>query len=78
MTPYQKTIFIQIPVRISFMIDKGQKGTRNQPNYEPSICDITFDDKQVIEAVNNEVYSERSLIEEELWEEINNPGVLPF
>ena len=48
MTPYQKTIRIEIPVQISFSIDKGQKGTRNQPNYEPSIEDITFDDKQII------------------------------
>ena len=78
MTPYQKTIFIQIPVQISFVIDKGQKGTRNQPHYEPSIEDITFDDKQVIEAVNNEVYGEKSLIEEELWQQVHNPGVLPF
>jgi len=78
MTPYQKTIRIEIPVQISFSIDKGQKGNWNQPDYKPSIEDVTFSDKQVIEALNNEVYGEKSLIEETLWEEVNNPGVLPF
>ena len=78
MTPYQKTIKIEIPVQLSFMIDKGQKGTRNQPDYKPSIEDVTFDDKQVIEALNNEVYGENSLVIDELWEEVNNPGILPF
>ena len=78
MTPYQKTIRIEIPVQISFSIDKGQKGTRNQPNYEPSIEDVTFDDKQIIEAVNNEVYGEESTVVDDLWDDVNNPGVLPF
>ena len=77
MTPYKKTIRIEIPVQIRFVIDKGQKGTRNQPNYEPSIEDITFDDKQIIEAVNNEVYGEESTIEDELWE-ITNTDNMPF
>jgi len=78
MTPYQKTIRIEIPVQIRFRIDKGQKGTWEQPEYKPSIEDICFDDKQVIEAVNQEVYGEDSTVVDDLWDDVNNPGVLPF
>ncbi len=70
MNQYQVTVYCEIPVKISFSIDKGQKGSWDQPHYEPSIEDMTFDDKQVIEAVNNEVYGEKSTIEEELWEDV--------
>jgi len=70
MNQYQVTVYCEIPVKISFSIDKGQKGSWDQPEYKPSIEDMTFDDKQVIEAVNNKVYGKNSTVIEELWEDV--------
>jgi len=63
-------LYIEIPVKVTFSIDPGQKGNWNQPEYPASIEDIDFDDKQVIEAVNNEIYGEKSTIDEDIWEAV--------
>ena len=78
MTPYTKTIYREIPIQISFSIDKGQRGNWNQPEYEPSIEDILFSDHQVLEAVCNEVYGEKSTVIDELWEKVNETKSEPF
>ena len=66
----ETTIYIEIPIQITFSVDPGQKGNWNQPEYPATIEDIDFNDKQVIEAVNNEIYGEHSTIDEELWEAV--------
>jgi len=64
-----KTVWVEIPVEITFSVDPGQKQTHTDPGYEPQVEDISFDDKQVIIALENEIYGEQSTIHETLMNE---------
>ena len=65
----EATIYIEIPIKISFSVDPGQMQTCTDPGYPPQIEDIDFDDKKVIEAVNTEIFGEKSTIDEDLMNE---------
>jgi len=64
----EATIYIEIPVTVTFSVDPGQKQTHTDPGFMPSIEDIDYDGKQVLDAVGAEIFGEKSHIEEELME----------
>ncbi len=68
----KKTVFIEIPVTISFFIDPGQEQTLDDPGYPVQVEDIMYSHAQVIDALDHELYGEGSTIEEELIELVEN------
>ena len=65
----EHTIFIEIPVDITFSVDPGQEGSWYEPAYSPQIEDIRFNNNQVISALEHEIYGEKSTIPETLMNE---------
>ena len=69
------TIYIEIPVNITFNVDPGQKQTwgdnGGDPPLPPSIEDMGFDKEQVLRAVRYEIYGKGSTVDEELMEFAN-------
>jgi len=64
-----KTVWVEIPVDITFSVDPGQEGSWDQPAYSPQIEDIRFNNDQVISALEHEIYGEKSTIPETLMNE---------
>ena len=69
----KETLYIEIPVEITFSIDPGQIQTHTNLGYPPSIEDIEFDNNQVIKEIEKAIYDKNSTVEEELMDAaINN------
>jgi hypothetical protein len=70
----EATIYIKIPVKVTYTIDPGQRGIFDQapencqPEYPASVEDKDFSLRQVIGAVNEIINGEDSTIDEELME----------
>ena len=64
-----KTVWVEIPVEITFSVDPGQRQTWEEPGYGPQIEDIRFNNDQVISALEHEIYGEKSTIPETLMNE---------
>jgi len=69
-----ETIYIKIPVEISFSIDPGQKGKFSGqpedccPKYPPSIEDMDIDPGQILDAIRKAIFDDKSTIPEQLME----------
>jgi len=68
----KETLFIEIPVEITFSIDPGQKGRFSGrpddccPEYPAMVEDKTFNFEEVLSAVIEKIYGLDSTIDEEL------------
>ncbi len=70
----ESTIYIEIPVNVTFSVDPGQKGSWDEPGYPAQVEDIDFDRHQVIEAVSEAIYGEKSTIDEDLMADAEEAG----
>ena len=68
----ETTIYIEIPVKVTFSVDPGQKETWGDNGGDPpipgSIEDKDFDEGQVLTAVRDAILSKKSNVDEELME----------
>lgn len=62
------TVYIELPIEIDFSIDPGQKQTWDDPGFPASVEDISYDHDQVIKALDEAIYGEKSTIDEDLME----------
>ena len=68
------TIYIEIPVEVTFSIDPGQKGRFSGPpencwpEYPACVQDLTFDPKQVLAETHKALYDSDSTVPEQLME----------
>lgn len=70
----EATIYIEIPVKVTFSIDPGQRGIFDQapencqPEYPASVEDINYSFDQIAGEVYEAIHGKDSTIEEELME----------
>lgn len=68
------TIYIEIPVKISFSIDPGQKGRFSGPpedccpEYPACVEDMDIDPGQILDAIRKAIFDDKSTIPEQLME----------
>ena len=63
-----ETIYIEIPVEISFSIDPGQKQTWDEPGFPPCIEDKAVTTGAVLKAVNDYIREHEDEIDAELMD----------
>ena len=64
----KETLYLEIPVEITFNVDPGQKTTHWEPGFPPSIEDKCFDLNQVQNAVQDYLKDKEDLVDAELMQ----------
>jgi hypothetical protein len=63
-----ETIYIEIPIQITFSIDPGQKQTHWEPGFPACVEDKAITTDSVIKAVNEYIEEHEDLVDAELME----------
>ncbi len=74
MATQNATIYIEIPVKISFSVDHGQKGRFSGPpedcwpEFPACVEDIDIDPGQILDEIRKVIFDDKSTIPEQLME----------
>ena len=66
-----ETIYIEIPVEISFSIDPGQKATHWEPGFPPCVEEMDINPGQILDEIRKVIFDDKSDIPEKLMDLVN-------
>ena len=64
----KETLYLEIPVEISFSIDPGQKATHWEPGFPPCVWEMDINPGQILDEIRKVIFDDKSDIPEKLME----------